>query len=162
MAQPTASEVKHPPGPMELRLMENVYLGDVAAALPHESIVTVAGRCTITEGGPRRYDDVEHVIVISDEAYMTLKELGTLPRGRKGARARASGLRPLDLARKEAEWGERAARYERMLEAATSCELDAGEARQLALVCRAAERDLAWARGRMESEGGADGLAEAA
>ena len=131
------------PGPIEVRLYENVYLGDVAAVLPHDTMVTVVGRCTVVDAGARRFDDVEHAVLIPDDAYAHLKGLGVLPRAKKGgARPKSSGVSALDLSRSAETWGERAARFERLAEDADSLRMDAAEARRAGQLCRQIEAEL--------------------
>ena len=140
------------PGPIEVRLYENVYLGDVAAALPHDTMVTVVGRCTVVDAGARRFDDVEHAVLIPDDAYAHLKTLGVLPRAKKGAaRSQSAGVTPRDLARSAETWAERAARFERLAEDADSLRMNAAEARRAGELCRQIEAELDGLRQRAEA-----------
>ena len=131
--------------------MENVYLGDVAAALPHETIVTVVGRCTIVDEGPRRYEDPEHAVLLPEEAYAQLKAGGPLGRARRQARPRAAGVTPLDLVRSEQAWAERATRFERLAEDTDAARLDASVSRRLGELCRQFEAELEGLRQRAEA-----------
>lgn len=141
------------PGPIEVRIFENVALGDVAAALPHDVLVTVAGRATVTEEGAERFRDVEHVILIPDDAYAHLKGLGKLERQRRGPEPvqRGTGVRPIDLARRAETWGERAARFERLAEDSESLRMDAAEAVRFAALCRQVEAEFDGLRQRAEA-----------
>lgn len=144
------------PGPKERRLHERVYLRDVAALLPADTLVDVVGRAELVPEGPRRYDHVEHLIVLPEDAYEILKSVGVMPRARGGgATPRPSGVTPLDLARLEAEWGERAERYERVAADAQELRLDGATPRRLGELCRQVQGAIEGLRIRAEAAGAA-------
>ena len=139
------------PGPVQVDLWENVALGDVAAALPHDVLVTVASRATVHEEGPRHIDDVEHVVIIPEEAYKHLASLGRLERRRRRPEPEwPGGVRPADLGRRAAVWAERAARFERHVAEAAERGADSAAERRLGVLCRQAAAEFDGLRQRVE------------
>lgn len=152
----------------ERRVHERVYLRDVAAALPADTLVDVVGRAEEHPDGPRRFDNVEHIIVIEPEAYETLRRIGHFPRRARALAPEAdptprpTGLTPLDVARLADQWRERAERYERLAREEESLDLPASTSTTLAQICRQAEAEMTWAANRLAGDAGEPQLARAA
>lgn len=141
-------------GPVENRIHERVYLRDVVAVLPGDTLVDVVGRAEIVPDGPRRFEHVEHLVVLDAEAYEILRALPTMPRSKRGEVVVAQPLPAPTLTVHEVErrietWVDRAKTFERAAKAEATAGLDAGQAKRLAEVCRAAVAELAWVAERL-------------
>lgn len=148
----SALKEKLEPGAVEVRLFENVALGDVAAALPYDLLVTVASRATVRAEGVRHIDDVEHVILLPEEAFEHLRQLGRLERQRRAANEPRPvvAVQAADLGRRAAVWEERAETFEKYVARASANGADGSAERRLGVLCRQAASEFAGLRDRVD------------